>query len=149
MRFEPKLIRGDEPPLNAGGELDLPEDLAALGEQLGDDARHLAACYPAPSTANFIPRTIQRSWWRIAVASAAAVAIALTSIFAVNSRWHGQSLATISNDASTPQQPTGPTFVSTPVTTQAISLTDLSAPELEALLDLVEGQPHDAVRVSF
>ena len=28
------------------GELELPDDLAAMGEQLADDAQRLAACYP-------------------------------------------------------------------------------------------------------
>jgi hypothetical protein len=47
MPFDPKLIHPDEPPLSRAGELDLPDDLGALAEQLADDARHLASCYPA------------------------------------------------------------------------------------------------------
>jgi len=47
MPFNPKLIRADDPPHSADGELKLPGDLAALAEPLGDDARHLATKYPA------------------------------------------------------------------------------------------------------
>jgi hypothetical protein len=48
MRFDPRLIHPDDPPQKTGGELDLPADLAALAEQLSDDAAHLAARYPGP-----------------------------------------------------------------------------------------------------
>lgn len=47
MPFDPRLIHPDEPPLGPAGELDLPEDLAALAAQLADDAAHLAARFPA------------------------------------------------------------------------------------------------------
>ena len=47
MSFDPKLIHPDEPPLTPAGDIDLPDDLAALAEQLSDDATHLATCYPA------------------------------------------------------------------------------------------------------
>jgi hypothetical protein len=73
MRFEPRLFRDDDPkalsadqPTTFGGsapetmadhvdrtcqfELELPAGLAAFGEQLANDADHLAGCYPAGRT---------------------------------------------------------------------------------------------------
>ena len=43
MRFEPRVIPGEEPPTDETGELLLPVDLQALADQLFDDAAHLAA----------------------------------------------------------------------------------------------------------
>jgi hypothetical protein len=47
MRFEPRLIRPDEP----DDSLELPADLAELAEQLSADADYLAARYPAHADA--------------------------------------------------------------------------------------------------
>jgi hypothetical protein len=46
MRFEPNLIPADEPEEIAGGH-ELPGDLAALAQQLTDDAAYLSRVYPA------------------------------------------------------------------------------------------------------
>ena len=149
MRFEPKLIPGEEPPLKADGEIDLPADFAALGEQLGDDARHLAACYPAGELPKHAPQ-VSRRLRKYAFGAAAAVAVAVTvTIVAVRPSWHRAPSATASNEMTTSDQSAVSTFIRAPVHTQAISLTDLSAPEIEALLDLADRQPHDAVRVAF
>lgn len=47
MPFDPKLVQQAEAPLDAAGELQLPEDLLELAAQLGDDAQYLAKLYPA------------------------------------------------------------------------------------------------------
>ena len=47
MPFDPRIIHPDEAPLGPNGDLDLPDDLSALAEQLADDAAHLSARYPA------------------------------------------------------------------------------------------------------
>src|SRR3954463_15554354 len=47
MSFDPKIIAAEDPPLTADGDIDLPADFAALGEQLRDDAVHLVNRYPA------------------------------------------------------------------------------------------------------
>ena len=47
MPFDPRLIHPDDAPLGPDGDLDLPDDLSALAEQLSDDAVHLSARYPA------------------------------------------------------------------------------------------------------
>jgi hypothetical protein len=51
MRFDSRLIHPDDPPQRADGELDLPDHLASLAEQLTEDAAHLALNYPAESPA--------------------------------------------------------------------------------------------------
>src|SRR2546423_14446165 len=76
MRFEPRLFRDDDEPQGrasdeplANGDaaletvaeaidsadLELPADLAALGEQLSDDADHLALSYLAARNAEATP----------------------------------------------------------------------------------------------
>lgn len=165
MPFDPKLIRPDEPPLTPAGDIELPDDLIALAEQLGDDAAHLAASYPADfaraekvSLAVELPaQTTARP--RITVvlltaAVAAGLAISL-SVPLVVSRWSanraGQpSVATVPQPAPAAQSPreAAPPAEVKPVpspTHSVLSLTELSGPELEALLDL---QPV-AASVSF
>lgn len=45
MPFEPKIVPADDAQFDQR-ELALPDDLAALSEQLRDDALRLSACYP-------------------------------------------------------------------------------------------------------
>jgi hypothetical protein len=45
MRLDRRTDEFDSFP-ERDGELELPDDLAAMGEQLADDAQRLAACYP-------------------------------------------------------------------------------------------------------
>jgi Na+-transporting methylmalonyl-CoA/oxaloacetate decarboxylase gamma subunit len=49
MRFDSKPDRGDEAYPERDGKLDLPDDLALMGEQLREDAQRLASSYPARS----------------------------------------------------------------------------------------------------
>jgi hypothetical protein len=51
VRFDPHYIPGEDAPLTASGEIDLPDDLVELAAQLGDDAAFLAQKYPADITA--------------------------------------------------------------------------------------------------
>jgi hypothetical protein len=51
VRFEPRLIPGDDAPTDEAGELLLSDDLRSLADQLRDDASHLARCYPVESFA--------------------------------------------------------------------------------------------------
>src|SRR5437660_201191 len=79
MRFDPKLVHPDQPPLSPDGDLDLPDELAALALQLADDAAHLSACYPPssrkpmarPATAR--PRFATAAVWSCAAVVAAAL----------------------------------------------------------------------------
>lgn len=91
MPFDPKIIRQDDEWLEQT-ELELPGDLAILGEQLHDDAQRLSACYPAKSvpamemalTAESSPRR-RRTGRLLARASAwtGAAALGLLLVFAV------------------------------------------------------------------
>jgi hypothetical protein len=147
MPFDPKLIHADEPALAANGDLNLPPDLAALGDQLRDDASHLAACYPAVSTlAAPILRTNAARRLSIAViVSASAVSLAaLLAGFVTFSQSPESDRKTHS------REPSGPHFVTTAAPSDiTISLTELSAPEVEALLDLTERSLDSTIRVSF
>jgi hypothetical protein len=73
MSFEARYIPADEAPLDAQGEIVLPDDLAELAAQLSDDASYLATCYPAPgmnpSASSNAQPTKRSRWWLPAVAS--------------------------------------------------------------------------------
>src|SRR5439155_15895492 len=74
MPFDPKLVHPDQPPLSPAGDLDLPDDLAALAQQLANDAAHLSASYP-PSCPKSVARlaTARPRFATAAVGSSAAV----------------------------------------------------------------------------
>ena len=145
MPFDPKLIPADDAPLTADGEIKLPDDLAALAGQLRDDAAHLAAVFPAtPSEHRRQPAAASRNnQYTVAAAVAGTTLAAVLGGLVV--LWQGaKPLAVTTNSAPSPTE-----FVSTaasPATT--VSLTELSSPELEALLDLIQRQP-ETVSVSF
>ncbi len=163
MPFDPRLIHPDEPPLRSDGELDLPADLAALAEQLGDDAAHLSARYPADRTpqvalaAELVQsagRIKRQHWFR----SAAVVGTGLATVAAL-----GISLiiaARQSPQTNPPRQPVAVAPIATsgtaspsesfPVSTSAtLSVGELSGPELEALLDLLDNEPRSMASISF
>jgi hypothetical protein len=146
MRFDPKLIHVEEPPLAANGDLNLPPDLAALAEQLSDDANHLAALYPAISDTP--TRSVSEGFGRQHVQPRHRTTAFIAAAFAASLAgfvvyWQSPQL--------TPQKdfPTPSHFItSTSPSETTISLTELSSPELEAFLDL-ERLPDNALRVSF
>jgi hypothetical protein len=162
MPFDPKLIQAEEPPLAANGDLNLPPDLAVLAEQLRDDAAHLAAAYPAitntptrsvsegiftqarsasegPSRRHL---QIRRPTALIASTIAATLAVLLAGLAVF---WHAPE-ATLQKHSPTPSTH----FITSAAHSDTtISLTELSSPELEAFLDLMERSPDNALRVSF
>jgi hypothetical protein len=161
MSFDSRLIQPDDAPLRGDGEIDLPADLAALGEQLRDDALHLAQRYPAgaelsamrpePASAT---RVQARSWKKVAVLAASALATVLAGVVAVelmNSPRGNPHVAIVpANPDAKLVEPAiaAPAAIAAPPT---ISLTELSGPELEALLDLWQREPAraDGTGVSF
>ena len=139
MPFDPKLIQAHEPPLTATGELDLPPELASLAEQLTDDAAHLAGCYP-PNTATGArsvsegpnrQRAQTHRYTAAFVASASAASLAGLILF-----W--QDLKSKPIDHSAPPSGTSHAIATKLSSDLTISLTDLSTPEIEALLDLTD-----------
>jgi hypothetical protein len=171
MPFDPRLIHPDEPPLRPDGELDLPADLAALAEQLGDDAAHLSACYSADyDNADRVPqvalaaelvrsagRIKRHHWFR----SAAVVGTGLATVVAL-----GISLIIAAQQAPQTDGPSHPLAIAPvprserPLSTSAawvdplpaapaLSVGELSGPELEALLDLLDSEPRSMASISF
>jgi hypothetical protein len=163
MPFEPKLVQPDDAPLKADGEIDLPDNLAALGEQLRDDALHLAACYPAAGRElGLLSQTRagsrSRSWTKIAVLVSTAAATLLVSVATIRqfsgpraTRQTVSALAAIHTpaeasalDAARAADPASPALPVPAVSSTSVSLTELSGPEFEALLDLWQREPQDA-----
>jgi hypothetical protein len=156
MPFDPKLIQPDAAPLLPDGEIDLPADLTALGERLRDDALHLARCYPAGGAVAGASAAAPRSrpWKKMAVLATSGLATALAVVVAVqvvgplgNRRQtipaadrgaEHQAVAATDTTATTAAEAISGTSPA------AISLTELSGPELEALIDLWQREPPSA-----
>ena len=155
MPFDPKLIHPDDAPLLPSGEIHLPDDLAALAEQLSDDAAHLSACYPAAGQAQVAlaselatsaARLKSQSRRRVAVFLGVGVAsLLLCSLPFIrplrdtlpHPREEVVNSASIMAPAARPASATA-----------TLSLGELSAPEMEALFDLLEGDSHSS-SISF
>ena len=154
MPFDPKLIHADEPPLAAGGDLDLPAELAALGEQLSADAARLAAVYPPrQSAAISLGRSPASSRaWKYARYSAAGLVVAVTLGIAAVAWQPGKPLAH-TPPAKTPAiapAATSPVAAISPRPAEpSLSLTDLSGPELEAVLDMLADDSARDTSISF
>jgi hypothetical protein len=99
VRFDPKLVPPAEAPLDAHGEIDLPDDLLELALQLRDDAAYLSAAYPAAAAPTKItesakiaepaPRRLGwKNWVSIGTAVAAALVLVVSLAYrpAANSR---------------------------------------------------------------
>jgi hypothetical protein len=148
------LILPDEAPLTPEGELQLPCDLAALGEQLGDDARYLARQYPAGAEPRVKPR-LASNYRRLAKAAAlvgSTLATLLVAVLVVQQLGPARHSAAPPADTAplaakpiaakpiatvpTAATPAGPSRLVVPAGGATISLTELSAPELEAVFDL-------------
>lgn len=164
MPFDPKLVQPDDAPLKAGDEIDLPDNLAALGEQLRDDAMHLATCYPAAGRElGLLPQNVarwrSRKWIKIAVLASTAAATLLITVATIRQfsaaramRPTGPALAAIQSpaeasgalDAARAADPASPALPIPAASSTSVSLTELSGPEFEALLDLWQREPQDA-----
>ena len=162
MQFDPKLIRDDD--ANFEGDLQLPDDLALMAQQLGDDAARLAATYPPPmpavlaSAGQVTPRRKNAWLMRSLAGTALAVGLVTISLVALNSQQPPDvNLATPKIVDRSP--PAGSLVVhESPVTrsnpptvpvTPASWLGDTSGPELEALMDLWEKDQPAVRSLSF
>jgi len=147
MPFDPKIIAADEPPLTADGEIDLPVDLAGLSQQLSDDASHLASRYPAARSPAINCTTGSKRQIRVALAIAGLFgSIVAASLLGIGIVHFGQHPAMSTDRSGSVEQSS---FVSAIAPPQTISLSELSQPELEAALDLMEREPNTTSRVSF
>ena len=149
MPFDPKIIAAEDPPLTAEGDIDLPADLTALGEQLRADALHLANCYPGSLSKPIgIAAEKRRRFGRMLAATLCGSIVAASSIaFGVFHLGHPLLLQHLRS--SSPGPAAQSSFVSSIAPSETISLSELSEPELEAVLDLMEREPSTPVSVSF
>lgn len=149
MRFDPKVVRAGEAPLTSAGDIELPPHLAALGQQLGDDAAHLAACYP-PAKSMHLNQAAASSWRKratIAVAVFCTSALAIVMTLAALLQGPSQVASTTYNENPVSA---APSFTSVlPASDVTVSLVGLSGPELEAWLDLLDHEPAHPISVSF
>lgn len=127
---------------------ELPADLAELAVQLSADAQRLAERYPAPT-----PRAARRAWWRWrrpGAAAAAVIAVALGALAARQFPSSGEPTAT----HSAPRVVVGP--LGAPLVQPAavrpstrLWFEELSTPEREGVLDLLEDESVGLVSVSL
>ena len=160
MPFDPKLIREEDAGFE--GDLKLPDDLALMAEQLGDDAARLAATYPPPVPAVLAvsreasaAQSRRTSWLTRSLAGTALAAGLVTISLVASNSYRPQN-------ANHPLPATAPSPVSRALVvhespalkgsqpqripvTPASWLGDTSGPELEALMDLWE-QDQPAIR---
>jgi len=162
MRFDPKIVDDGESEFDDSLELELPDDLAALGRHLESDAADLARRYPCDE--NTIPGRSARSNVRRRLAwTAAAVAVILLTVTA-GPLWRSvlesptaveeMSVADhYSNVAPSvvvhEPEPTGELLDTVPVLYPATFLQDVSGPELEGVLDLIEHEATDEEGLSI
>lgn len=114
MRLDRRMDEFDSFP-ERNGELELPDDLAAMAEQLSDDAHRLAACYPpqygpvrevAAAVASVSPRRERalRTAWLLGSVGSGLVALGLLVAFALNGNQQPPTeiptVATGANDAA-------------------------------------------------
>lgn len=131
-------------------ELDLPDDLALLAEQLGADADFLAARYPAdatdrvirPTAVHFAADHVATGRVRWAWLSVAALLFVAAGIWSGSGMFeHQQPSAVVSTDGSRTPQTKSTADVALPSelpVTPSMYFQDLSGPEQEGLLDLFE-----------
>jgi hypothetical protein len=172
QRKQPRLIHPDEPPLSADGELNLPDDLAAIAAQLAGDAKALSAHYPADrqqhaaiaaqlvGSAERIGAASQRrsSWRRWALVAGGGLASVAAAVATVSLAMRtGGDNAPPRFAATTPSLATAPRAANSAAAAPAslspmgpsLSLGELSAPEMEAVFDLLQNDAKGATSISF
>jgi peptidoglycan/LPS O-acetylase OafA/YrhL len=166
MPFDPKLVNEDEAGFE--GDLKLPDDLALMAEQLGDDAARLAATYPPPvpavlaasREASAAQSSSRRKAWLTRSLAGTALAVGIVTISLVASNSYQPQNANHPLPAVAPLPASGSLVVHeapTPKGTQpqkipvtpASWLGDTSGPELEALMDLWEHDQPAVRSLSF
>ena len=161
MPFNPRIIQTEPAPLDEKGELQLPDDLAVLAEQLSADSQQLADCFPAGGInvafrsakgRAFAERKPTKSGnghraRRVRyVLGSGLVAVALCSAFVLLSASpFGQPERTVPPAAFTSTDHGNAKAVSF----APALLHDVSRPELEGLIDLWQHQSSEVASVSF
>ena len=172
--FEPRVVLPEPAPLDDAGELELPDDLAALAEQLQDDAAHLSTRFrlEASPAATPLPGATARSPssapMRIALLTTAAATIAIALSVASLANRSGivdqadrqpQSTAA-ETSADTSHEPIAIEAIQHPHADPAaqntidqseslVLLGEASGPEREGLLDLLQQTASTETSISF
>jgi len=156
MPFKPKLVTPDEPPIGASEHVELPADLSTLGEQLSADAAHLAELYPPPPGKSGITiQGVSRRPLIVAIAGAAAVILCIIGSWNLIRSGSPESrspqtdrMATARTSSNEPTQPTR-FSIDGSTSNSAVSLVDLTGPELEAFFDLTGSQAATTASIAF
>lgn len=168
MQFDPKIIRPDEGAFDQSADLQLPDDLAIMAEQLAEDAARLAASYPARLPPQSLPLAVpaanensrlRRVWLSPTLIGGSLAAVLLTLSIFGNSFFRPQHTATKTPAAAASSASATAVIAgrgtsahdpedSIPVT-HASWLGETSGPELEALMDLWERDQHEVASLSF
>jgi hypothetical protein len=147
----PRIVPLAAAPVDDADELQLPPELAALGQQLGDDARHLANCYPPPSS---LPQAMKSKGLRYGhrvlagLAAAVALAVAVTISTALHWRQDAARPGVASSPAATTPRTLAAEMPAPARPLPGVALGEVSAPELEGLLDLRENS-RDVASIAF
>lgn len=126
MPFDPHVIHPEEPPLDAAGDLQLPDDLAELAAQLGEDSKFLAELYPAksfessvqpacgfanppaPDNATHINRSSRKLFRALALVAS------LTALIATTPLWFSRNTADRTKDIATNLETSSPEVADAP-----------------------------------
>lgn len=162
MRSRHPLIRPDDPPWDEHSELKLPNDLALLAEQLGDDAERLAEQYPAeslsPALMSGTPGPLVRHNIRWIGLAAAVLVVVVAGWTTVETMVPGDRVRARVRDVERQDrlQASGslpgiklntaePSHRFSP----ALRVPDLTGPELEGVLDLLEHESDELAELSI
>jgi hypothetical protein len=170
VRFDPHYIPGEDAPLTASGEIDLPDDLLELASQLRDDAAYLADKYPAvgvqalacePKKEDSLKAGLQRRvrWLAAIGCIAAALLIAVGVSYLTDPRAPDNVAATPTVSVAPvatadiiidpPAVPGGPRIGRLPWAPRP-AIGEVTGPELEGLLDLWQNDEQPAeTRISI
>ena len=166
MSFDPSFQASFEPDDDPNFDLELPDDFAALGEQLQADAQRLSSVYPAcQAPTKLMPALLHklaaepRPFWlrrrvHLGVSAAAAVLLVCGVTLVVLSRGNHQtalpSAPVVPENSRVAISPSNPISEPelTPVSFRPAVL-DVNGPELEGLLDLWQEQSPVAGSIAF
>jgi hypothetical protein len=159
MPFNPKLVRSDDSTAAVEGSLDLPPELAVLGDVLRADAQQLADSYPPPQHAasSAVHPLVQRwsSFHLGAAAALLAVGLGIAGQIPLrrqpaDDRLSAAAMAERALDAGAESTPSATPLRLTSTDARGIlRVAELTGPELEALVDLVQRESNASTSVSF
>lgn len=157
-RFQPKLIHPEQPEFDRDDDLQLPDDWAALADQLRDDAARLDERYAAADRSVTKPSAHANSLRIrcIAATAAACLGLGITLVYSgflepsgpVNSAFPVPHANEMHVDQASPSVYVGEVELPSQLD-PALVLGSASAPEREGLLDLWEADSGQPTNIAF